>query len=257
MARGSCTVEGCDRDEYGKGLCSMHWQRMRKHGDVNHTRAKRVGVEPCTVEGCEKLQVARTWCTAHWTRWKRYGSPTFRLAGEVVDGKRICPRCNLDKPLDLWGKNQGECKACSAARTAEYRQRNPYQPKSWRPCVCRGCGQDFLGNNKQRTYCSQTCRSAFKNRDNWKHLNNRRARLRAVWVESFDRREIFERDGWICGLCSERVDPAVQHPDPASASLDHVIPIALGGEHSRGNAQLAHLSCNVRKGARVLEEVPA
>lgn len=255
MAKASCSVDGCDRVEYGKGLCNMHWLRVRRHGDVNHTRAKRVGVDPCAIDGCEKLQVARGWCTAHWTRWKRHGSPTARLRGEVVDGKRICPDCGFDKPLADWSGSL--CKQCCADRTARWRQRNPYAPKAWNPCVCAGCGSPFLGNSKQKKYCSRECRSAFKNRDNWKHMNNRRARIRAVWVESFDRLEIFDRDEWQCGLCGEQVDPTARHPDPLSASLDHVVPISLGGQHSRANAQCAHLGCNVRKGARILEEVPA
>jgi hypothetical protein len=28
-----CSVEGCETKVYGKGLCSRHWQRWRKHGD--------------------------------------------------------------------------------------------------------------------------------------------------------------------------------------------------------------------------------
>lgn len=27
-----CSVEGCDRAHYGKGLCNTHYQRLRKHG---------------------------------------------------------------------------------------------------------------------------------------------------------------------------------------------------------------------------------
>ena len=30
-----CSVDGCDRKHYGRGLCGIHWQRQRAHGDVN------------------------------------------------------------------------------------------------------------------------------------------------------------------------------------------------------------------------------
>lgn len=252
MAEASCSVDGCDRVEYGKGLCNMHYQRWRKHGDVNHARPKRVGVEPCAVDGCGKLVKARGWCAAHWSRWKRHGSPTARLPGQIVDGKRICPICEIDKPLEEW--SSGLCKPCGAARTAAWRERNPYVPKAWDPRTCDACGQPFLGNAKQKRYCSPACRLAYKNRANWKHMNNRRQKLRGAWVESFDRLEIFERDGWVCALCDLPVDKEARFPDPASASLDHVVPISLGGQHSRANAQCSHLGCNVRKGARILEE---
>ena len=35
---------------------------------------------------------------------------------------------------------------------------------------------------------------------------------------------------------------------PLSASMDHVIPLKLGGEDSEGNIRLAHLGCNLRRG---------
>ncbi|WP_423797180.1 HNH endonuclease [Mycobacteroides abscessus] len=35
-----------------------------------------------------------------------------------------------------------------------------------------------------------------------------------------------------------------------SASLDHVVPMSLGGDHLSTNVQCAHLKCNMDKGAR-------
>lgn len=81
----------------------------------------------------------------------------------------------------------------------------------------------------------------------------RRMREKAATAERFDPLEVFDRDGWVCGLCSLPVDPDRAWPDPMSPSLDHVVPLSAGGEHSRANTQLAHWLCNVRKGARVAE----
>jgi 5-methylcytosine-specific restriction endonuclease McrA len=61
-----------------------------------------------------------------------------------------------------------------------------------------------------------------------------------------------ERDGWLCGLCEAPVDVDARWPDPRSASIDHVVPVSVGGEHTYGNVQLAHLACNMSKGARLL-----
>jgi 5-methylcytosine-specific restriction endonuclease McrA len=83
-------------------------------------------------------------------------------------------------------------------------------------------------------------------------MNKRRAMLRDAFVEMFDRQEIFDRDGWICQLCNDPIDPALRWPDQMSASLDHIIPVILGGKHSRANAQASHLDCNVRKGGRMV-----
>lgn len=69
-------------------------------------------------------------------------------------------------------------------------------------------------------------------------------------VEDVDPLAIFTRDEWMCQLCGTEVDRTLRYPDPRSASLDHVAPLARGGAHLPDNCQLAHLSCNSRKGAR-------
>jgi 5-methylcytosine-specific restriction endonuclease McrA len=72
----------------------------------------------------------------------------------------------------------------------------------------------------------------------------RRAKLRgAAMVETIHNQRIFERDGWICQLCFKPVTPD-------DASIDHVIPVAEGGNHTYQNLVTTHLSCNQRKGAR-------
>lgn len=72
-------------------------------------------------------------------------------------------------------------------------------------------------------------------------------------AEVFDYREIFDRDGWECGICHSPVDPALSHPDPMSASLDHIVPVSLGGAHRRDNVQCSHLRCNIRKSNKIPE----
>ncbi len=78
----------------------------------------------------------------------------------------------------------------------------------------------------------------------------KRARAAGVRAVRVDRLAIFERDGWVCQLCGEAVDPAREFPDPLSPSLDHVIPLDRGGAHVPENCQLAHFGCNASKGSR-------
>ena len=78
----------------------------------------------------------------------------------------------------------------------------------------------------------------------------RRARERSVPFEEFDAFEIFERDNWQCGICGDQVDRHLAYPDPMSASLDHVVPLSLGGPHLRENTRCSHLQCNLRRGNR-------
>jgi 5-methylcytosine-specific restriction endonuclease McrA len=69
-------------------------------------------------------------------------------------------------------------------------------------------------------------------------------------VETFTRLEVFERDGWICGICHEPIDRELKRPDPMAVTLDHIKPVGKGGEHTLDNVQAAHDSCNRRKGGR-------
>jgi hypothetical protein len=80
------------------------------------------------------------------------------------------------------------------------------------------------------------------------HCHNRRARKLNATIEKFSLLEIYERDKWRCQICGKKVDRRLKHPNPLSKSLDHIIPLAKGGSHSRANVQLAHLVCNLSIG---------
>jgi len=71
-------------------------------------------------------------------------------------------------------------------------------------------------------------------------VRRRRMAQRAIARE---RAAVIARDGWLCGICEEWVTPD-------TLSIDHRIPIILGGSDDRENLQVAHRSCNSRKGAR-------
>lgn len=82
-----------------------------------------------------------------------------------------------------------------------------------------------------------------------------RARRHGVAFEPVNRLSVFERDAWTCGICGSAVDRSLTFPAPGSASLDHVVPISRGGTHTRDNVQCSHLSCNVRKGDKVPDDL--
>lgn len=64
----------------------------------------------------------------------------------------------------------------------------------------------------------------------------------AIGAESFTLDEIYERDHGVCHLCHKRVSRD-------KASMDHLIPVSLGGPHTRANVSLACRSCNSSKKA--------
>ncbi|HDL08766.1 MAG TPA: HNH endonuclease [Desulfobacteraceae bacterium] len=61
------------------------------------------------------------------------------------------------------------------------------------------------------------------------------------------RREIFERDKWICQYCGEKVTPK-------NATLDHFIPQSKGGKHNKQNLRTCCLICNSIKSGKTYEE---
>jgi 5-methylcytosine-specific restriction endonuclease McrA len=73
--------------------------------------------------------------------------------------------------------------------------------------------------------------------------------LRRAHVEDVSMAELRRRDEDTCRICGEPVDFTRKSPDPSAATIDHVIAVSKGGEHSYGNTQLAHLRCNKAKGA--------
>jgi 5-methylcytosine-specific restriction endonuclease McrA len=68
--------------------------------------------------------------------------------------------------------------------------------------------------------------------------------------ESINKRRVFERDKWQCQLCGCKVKRTAQW-HPRQATIDHIVPLALGGEHKYANVQTACMECNSKKGATV------
>lgn len=59
-----------------------------------------------------------------------------------------------------------------------------------------------------------------------------------------------ERDRWRCGICRKPIDQTLAYPDPGSPSLDHIVPVSEGGQHTYANTRIAHLRCNHARGNR-------
>lgn len=72
-----CGVEGCTRPVHGKGLCKVHYDRLRWHGDVGSAdiRVRSRSRPACSVDGCERPAKGRGYCLTHWKRWKKYQDP--------------------------------------------------------------------------------------------------------------------------------------------------------------------------------------
>ena len=104
---------------------------------------------------------------------------------------------------------------------------------------CAWCEESFTALaadwERRSVYCSKRCgRAAAKARRG--HFSPTPA-VRAA---------IYERDGWVCQLCFEPVDPELGPSDIWAATLDHIVcrSWTLIPDHRPENLRLAHRWCN-------------
>lgn len=189
----------------------------------------------------------------------RCGKFMWSGPGSAEISKRVCRPC----------RHTPEHVAIIESRKVARGRVKNYQP----PAPCAQCSTVFTPSQKSVRTCSLTCGQKLRwaegrqppgqikyhtpeqakagTLDRWQRKNRRRrAQKRGAASERYTLAEIAARDYGKCGLCGKRVPMDHKHPDPLSATIDHVIPISLGGDDTRANVQLAHFRCNNAKGAR-------
>lgn len=68
--------------------------------------------------------------------------------------------------------------------------------------------------------------------------------------ETFTIEDLIIRDGSTCALCGGEIDRSLSWPHPMYPTVDHIIPVSRGGQHSLANTQPAHFRCNSQAGAK-------
>jgi hypothetical protein len=174
--------------------------------------------------------------------------------------------------LDNINRGVGTGEYCSRRCAGEARRDSP--PSS--PLVisdCAICSAAFVSRHGA-TLCGPSCKAERHRREakdayhsakatqgdgrtpiRFRLAADRRARrLTAGYVEDVTIQALAYRDGKRCHLCGRRVHLEIQWPDPRSGSIDHIVPISDGGEHSYRNTALAHLNCNLTKHTNAVGE---
>lgn len=65
--------------------------------------------------------------------------------------------------------------------------------------------------------------------------------------DQIDPVELFEMHGWKCHICGDQIEPHRRCPDLLAATIDHIMPLSLGGTHTWDNVAPAHGLCNFTK----------
>ncbi len=81
-----CGAEGCDRPHEARGYCFMHYDRLRRTGDVQADRPKQKPAgrerlfDGCQVPGCDRPHIARGFCSRHYMQERARNGGTWRTA---------------------------------------------------------------------------------------------------------------------------------------------------------------------------------
>lgn len=197
---------------------------------------------------------------------------------------KTCTKCFVDKTLDEFYKRKGtsdgyrnDCKECVKHRTASRYMQNRddilHSRKKYREDHREEINEylrDYWSVNreelleKKRQYRLENLQRIREKDRLWAKRNPekiranqevRRARKRDAFIEHVSYEVLRERDGDDCCICHSPIDFTLKDRDPMMVSLEHVVPLSRGGEHSYANTALSHLRCNLSKGAKTLDEV--
>jgi 5-methylcytosine-specific restriction endonuclease McrA len=167
-----------------------------------------------------------------------------------------CGKCGETKPLDDFYRDRGNgltgrtcyCKVCSRLALLARREANPTWQAEYDRRRYAAKRDEILARDRAKYWADpEKARKRvldWQKRNPEKHADaesRRRARLRAATrVEKIDRLSVYERDGGRCHVCGKKVPKA-------KFELDHLTPLAKGGEHTYENVRVAHRSCNARR----------
>lgn len=120
--------------------------------------------------------------------------------------------------------------------------------------TCKECGAPFIQDRATRNYCSDDCMRRCYNRKHDKRVKRAKVIDMTITLE-----KVYKRDNGICWLCGEPCDYndyeirdgnfIVHEKYP---SIDHVVPLAKGGNHTFSNVRLAHHYCNTLKSDSII-----
>lgn len=124
---------------------------------------------------------------------------------------------------------------------------------------CKCCGSDYrteFTGGKLSDYCSEGCRELITSASKRVSKAKRRAVLKGATIERVDPLRVFERDRWHCQLCGIKTPKSKRGTyDDNAPELDHIVPLAKGGEHSYRNTQCACRKCNGAKSDAVIGQL--
>ncbi|MBB2964742.1 HNH endonuclease [Methylobacterium sp. R2-1] len=154
--------------------------------------------------------------------------------------------------VDLGRPGRWCSRACQDALNVRARTRQRERDRAeWPAGQCFECSGAFTPLDREQRFCSSACSKRHHDR-----VACARRRARQIGSEAVDPIAVFERDGWRCQLCRRKTRRDHRGlKTPLSPELDHIIPLARGGDHTYRNTQCLCYPCNSAKGARAVGQL--
>lgn len=173
----------------------------------------------------------------------------------VRHGKCRCDNCYQTR-LESKTKSQ-QIKKDRQKRASAARKDNA--AKQLRISICEQCGEPFIKPKNRGKYCSEACKrkaesQARKHAPSYNRGSDDRLNKTNIIDRDITLERLFDRDNGRCQICGEACDwndhivrdNGVFVAGESYPSIDHIIPISLGGKHSWVNVRLAHRGCNTK-----------
>lgn len=149
--RKTCSQSGCDRQAFGRGLCSAHYQKARYHGELPTVQPTKRCLQ------CGTEFTSRKWNADYCSKSCNYAAAGVRRREARTRSAETCAHCGsaltgrTDKRFCSVKCGQDWRNAQIAARTLD--------EKRSAARVCRGCGDPIpIERSRRAQYCSNGCK---------------------------------------------------------------------------------------------------
>lgn len=250
----SCRVPACPADIRTAGFCSRHYQQQRKGRDpYTFDLVERLcavchaDMGPWVKRGNAPLTCSEPCRLERHRNYKYQTSPSYLRRMELVAQRQYyCVGCGIH--IKVGGK-PGPTTYCSDCALAVRRA----QPKD---SATRTCGQPSCDRpTRARDRCAMHYKvwARAEGRLSQSHWNDRTKANRALREQRISSNRtgirptvarLLKRDGAHCGWCDQPIDMTLTYPHRMYRTIDHVVPLSKGGEHSMDNTRLLHWACN-------------
>lgn len=184
------------------------------------------------------------------------GNVVTKTVGKIASekGQLTCPFC-MQRKRDIKRFTKSIKKLIKTKKDEEKKAAR----EAYFTCTCKECGKTFIGARSRSTLCSDKCKRKWKNRISSRQKDKRIPKDKRI--DNVTLAELYKRDNGVCYLCGEKCDYNDYYYSSTGAfiageqypSIEHIIPICSGGDHSWANVRLAHRGCNSLKGTKLIK----